>query len=80
MRMPVFILLLAGCFLALPGSAQDEADADAPAAGTPADEEAGADAAEGADGAGGDEEEDEDDFEFSEEVPADEQLVFPVDI
>lgn len=77
MRMPILVLLLAGFFLALPGSAQDDADAEAPASPPPAEP-----ADDGADGADGDEEveEDEDDFEFSEEVPADEQLIFPVDI
>ena len=78
MRMPILVFLLAGLLLALPGSAQDESGAEAPAdppAETPADDEAGAGGADSED-----EGADEEDFEFSEEVPADEQLVFPVDI
>lgn len=77
MRMRILITLFGWLALTLPGSAQD----DAPEA--PAGEATEAPAEDGGP-ASGDEEaessEDTDEFIFSVEIPADEQLVFPVNI
>ena len=73
MRMLITILLLGGLALSVPGSAQEEAAETPSESATPLAQGQG----EAADA--GDEEAD-DDFVFSEEVPAETQLVFPVDI
>lgn len=76
MRIRIASLIVAGLMFWLVGSAQ-EAEAPEPAAEDtppPAEAEAGGAAAEREAAA------EEDDFEFLEEIPAEEQLVFPVDI
>lgn len=88
MRTRLFILLFGGLVLALPGSAQDQGEGQAPAppaeeSAEPAAGESGETATESeetaADGSA-DAEGTDDEFVFSEEIPAETQLVFPVDI
>lgn len=76
MRTRILIAALGWLALALPGAAQDEAlDPSAEdVAQPPAEEDVGGDEDESS------EETDIDEFIFSEEIPADTQLVFPVDI
>ena len=74
MRLLITILLFGGLALSVPGSAQDEPAETPPETATPPAEGQGESA-----GASAGEEED-DDFVFSEEIPAETQLVFPVDI
>jgi len=77
MRARLWIVVLGWLVLSLPGQAQDEAP------DAPADDRAQAsedqDSTEPADD-GAEDSTDVDEFIFSEEIPADEQLVFPVDI
>lgn len=81
MRTRLLLALLGSLSLALPGLAQDEA-AEAPV--VPAENPPPAPADPNSEQAEDEDEDDEstdiDEFIFSEEIPADEQLVFPVDI
>ena len=71
---------LAAMALALPATAQDEAP-EPPADPAPPIGEASADPGEaGADGEAEAQESEEQEFIFSEEIPADQQVTFPVDI
>lgn len=81
MRIRLLIAVLGWLALALPGIAQEESP-DAPADDSPqASEDQDNEESEDDDAdADADESADIDDFIFSEEIPADQQLVFPVDI
>ena len=77
MRTRLLIAVLGCLALSLPGQAQDEAP-EAPADDSPqASEDQNV---EESDDEGADDSTDIDEFIFSEEIPADQQLVFPVDI
>jgi len=77
MRTRLWILVFGWLMLSLPGQAQDEAPD-----GPPDDQAQTTDSQDSTESQddGGEDSTDVDDFNFSEEIPADEQLVFPVDI
>jgi hypothetical protein len=81
MRLQFCVLLIGGLLLSSPLVAQDEAPVESAAeAPAPAPASAAESAAETAGAAAARAETDDDDFVPSEEIPPDEQVVFPVDI